>query len=294
MVLDRALFHFERSRSQRPSRRLALLGYRNRDRAPPSQHAWNTSRRDSVHDSEGSTLRRSAGGWDQGHGVHTDSGGYSNPLGYCSLDFRSIGDKSSIQHWDSPIKMSGAEGIPSLFASIRTTRLSSWTLMRSETMVPFPLSVLIRFRITTTYAALSDKVLSKYISTRPLVVSRGGSACFNQSHLDVSALVDAVDKEVGYCRNSVVRYGVKSAITSSHFIRIQKSKSKEFSLFCGFWSFSGVGVEILKAPLIQMILVHLKLKRTSESICPLRLTFWKFIWIPGFWRWQLTSLFNGF
>uniref|UniRef100_A0A1I7UXS0 Cadherin domain-containing protein n=1 Tax=Caenorhabditis tropicalis TaxID=1561998 RepID=A0A1I7UXS0_9PELO len=52
-----------------------------------------------------------------------------------------------------------------------------------------------KFRITTTYAALSDKVLSKYVSTRPLIVSRGGSASFNQSHLDVSALADAVDKE---------------------------------------------------------------------------------------------------
>ncbi|CAI2317692.1 unnamed protein product [Caenorhabditis sp. 36 PRJEB53466] len=52
-----------------------------------------------------------------------------------------------------------------------------------------------KFRITTTYAALSDKVLAKFISTRALVVSRGGSTCFNQSHLDVSALADAVDKE---------------------------------------------------------------------------------------------------
>uniref|UniRef100_A0A8R1DXD8 Chondroitin sulfate proteoglycan 4 n=1 Tax=Caenorhabditis japonica TaxID=281687 RepID=A0A8R1DXD8_CAEJA len=53
-----------------------------------------------------------------------------------------------------------------------------------------------KFRITTTYAALSDKVLAKYITARPLVVSRGGSACFNQTHLDVSALADAVDKEI--------------------------------------------------------------------------------------------------
>ncbi|ULU12688.1 hypothetical protein L3Y34_015737 [Caenorhabditis briggsae] len=53
-----------------------------------------------------------------------------------------------------------------------------------------------KFRITTTFAAISDKVLSKYITTGPLIVSRGGSASFNQSHLDVSALADAVDKEI--------------------------------------------------------------------------------------------------
>ncbi|CAB3407120.1 unnamed protein product [Caenorhabditis bovis] len=53
-----------------------------------------------------------------------------------------------------------------------------------------------KFRITTTYAALSDKIISKYITTSPLIVSRGGSACFNHSHLDVSSLVDTVDKEV--------------------------------------------------------------------------------------------------
>ncbi|CAI5440020.1 unnamed protein product [Caenorhabditis angaria] len=39
-------------------------------------------------------------------------------------------------------------------------------------------------------------IIQKYITTRPLLVSRGGSACFNQSHLDVLALVEAVGKEV--------------------------------------------------------------------------------------------------
>ncbi|CAJ0568159.1 unnamed protein product, partial [Mesorhabditis spiculigera] len=53
-----------------------------------------------------------------------------------------------------------------------------------------------RFRITSTYAALTPDQLQRLVSTQSLYVSRGGSTALNQSHINAGALTKKVAKEV--------------------------------------------------------------------------------------------------
>ncbi|GMT27607.1 hypothetical protein PFISCL1PPCAC_18904, partial [Pristionchus fissidentatus] len=86
-----------------------------------------------------------------------------------------------------------------VYSSLNSTLQSEWTAKDSFT---FTLSLngsnnalepAHRFRISSSYAALSPDAVSDYVATGPVVVSKGGSIAFNTSHIDLSGLAKALD-----------------------------------------------------------------------------------------------------